>query len=551
MVELNVQTKQLLKRLANRGGIVCALFFFLLSLPFIGYAGIQSDEALFAAPLFRAWRFFAIPIGRHQVPMMNMSYNGTLKTWLYAAIVFISHPTAMWIRVPAILVGTVTILIFWALLLRVHSRRAGWAGCILLATDTSFLLTTTYDWGPVAIQHLMLVAAMFFAVRWYQTASSRSLPVAGFCCGLALWDKAVFIWVFTGMLVGLLVFRDDIRRLLTWRQTAIVACALCVGALPLIVYNLAADQKFATIRSNAQAGSNFTWEKARADLDVLRSTWNGSALFGYLANEDGTPSPRSPGSQLERASFTVRGLVGEHQRNNMALALSGALLLLPLLWRTRARKSMLFCLIAFSVAWIHMVMTGGGGAAHHAVLFWPLPHLFVAVAFAEASLHVRFGNWALAAVLGFLATGNVLVTNQYLYQLIRNGAGDVWTDAIYALADGLKQTHASQILLADWGMIDSLCVLDQDKPPMRVADDPFMAPGDSPAHQEADLQLLADPKAIWVEHTPGHEILPGVNERVLNGARRAGFDPVMLQMYYDRNGRAIFQTLQFAHKKPR
>jgi hypothetical protein len=184
-----------------------------------------------------------------------------------------------------------------------------------------------------------------------------------------------------------------------------------------------------------------------------------------------------------------------------------------------------------------MDLAGGGGAAHHAVLLWPLPHFFMAVVFAEASLHVRFGKWALAAVTAVLAIGNILVTNQYLYQFIRNGAAETWTDAVYPLASDLKQSHASQILLPDWGLTESLCVLNQNNPPAHPVDDPI-----------PDLSILSDPNAIWVDHTPGQEFSKGVHERVLAAARSAGFEPVVQQIYYDRNGRAVFRSFKFRQR---
>jgi hypothetical protein len=177
------------------------------------------------------------------------------------------------------------------------------------------------------------------------------------------------------------------------------------------------------------------------------------------------------------------------------------------------------------------------------VLLWPLAYLFIAPAFAEASQHVRFGAWILAAVVVALATSNLLVTNQFLYQFIRNGPTDVWTDAIYPLASAVKPTHASQVMLADWGLADSLCVLTEGSPTTRSADDPFL-----PAQKPNDMHILADPNAIWIEHAPGYEIRAGVNGRVLDGARKAGYEPVMLGTYYDRNGRAVFETLRFVKK---
>jgi hypothetical protein len=119
------------------------------------------------------------------------------------------------------------------------------------------------------------------------------------------------------------------------------------------------------------------------------------------------------------------------------------------------------------------------------------------------------------------------------------------------LAEHLKQSNASQIIMPDWGMTDSLCVLTHDSPGARLADDSFLSDTKSAAQREDDLQTLSDPRAIWLEHVPGHEAFSGVNDRLLTTASRAGFEPVMLQTYLDSNGRAIFQTLRFALQKYR
>src|ERR1700682_5958715 len=122
------------------GGIVCALAFLLLGCIFVGYAGVQTDEALFGGSLFRSYRVFSVRLGHYNLPLMNMPYIGALKLWLYAPIFRLWQPAAGSIRVPAILLGAATIVIFWGLLNRMHSRAAAWVGCILLATDTSCLL---------------------------------------------------------------------------------------------------------------------------------------------------------------------------------------------------------------------------------------------------------------------------------------------------------------------------------------------------------------------------------------------------------------------------
>jgi hypothetical protein len=529
---------------------VCAvglsLLFLSLGGVFARYAGIQTDEALFAGPLCRPWRFYSIRLGPYDVPLMNMPYNGALKTWLYAPVLAgAAHPTAALIRMPAILAGCATILMLWGLLRRIHGRVAAWTACTLVATDTSFLLMTAYDWGPVALQHLLLVAAMFFAVHWFQTNGRFSLPAAGFCCGLAYWDKAEFVWVSAGVFAGLLLFTPGIRARLTRWGVAGALGGVFLGALPLVVYNAAGNPKLGTLHANSHLGSDLAASDFARKALVLGGTLDGSALFGYLVNEDAAPQPKSPRAMVERASFQMRRIIGEHRHNGMPLAFCAALILFPVLWRTGACKAMAFSLIAIVVAWWFMASTGGGGSAHQAVLLWPLPHIFIAIAFAEAARHVRLGGWILFAVVSLAALSSLLVTNQYFYQLIRNGAGDVWSDGIFSLADNLRQSGASQVVLPDWGMTDSLCVLTHDRPTGHPVGDSFLANTSPGPQREYDLQTLSDPKAVWIEHAPGHEMLPGVNDRIRAAAHRAGFDPLLLQTYFDSNGRAIFQAFRF------
>jgi len=516
------------------GAVACAIFFFLLGLVFISRTGIEDDEAIFAVPLFLDWCFYGLPLGPHlRLPLMHMSYLGALKTWLYTPLFAFLAPTPEAIRVPAVLLGAATIVLFWLLLERVHSRAAAFAGSVLLATDTIFLLTTTYDWGPVALQHLLTVAAMLFAVRWYQSGRQGFLAAAAYCCGLAFWDKAIFGWMFAGMCAGSLIFARGIRRRMTFRGAALAIAALLGGALPVIVYNLAATPRFATIRSNAR----FTPGFFAAGWRALRATWNGSGLLGiahYAAPHAGTPQ-----GVVEQASFYLHAATGEWRTNFIEAALVVGLLVLLLRWRSTAREAMLFALVAGAIGLIAMLLSGGGLSVHHTILLWPLPVFFLANAFGEVPSRVGL------VVLCFLGLSNLLVTNQYLYQFVRYGSSDVWTDAIYPLAAALSKTHASQAVITDWGIADQLCVLNRNDPPARPIAFRFMPPGDPPAQREADLRILADEKAIWVEHMPGHEVFKGANDHVLNAAREAGFSPVMLDTFYDRNGRAIFQTLRF------
>src|SRR5205807_4671652 len=103
------------------------------------------------------------------------------------------------LRVPMLLAGTISIWLFFLLLRRIAGDCAALVGCSLLAVDASYLMTSCFDWGPEALQHLLLVGGALLLVIFYQT--KRLWPLAGgfFLFGVALWDKALALWMLSGM----------------------------------------------------------------------------------------------------------------------------------------------------------------------------------------------------------------------------------------------------------------------------------------------------------------------------------------------------------------
>ena len=146
------------------------------------YAGIQMDEALFAGPYYQpAAREFRLRMFHHDIPLMVMTYIGTLKTLLYWPLMavfrshFQAHPSwAAWVfRLPTVLVGALTVYIFFYLTERSSSRRAAVVAALLLASDPTFLITNTFDWGPVALEHVLLVTGCFFLLKYAQDRARK------------------------------------------------------------------------------------------------------------------------------------------------------------------------------------------------------------------------------------------------------------------------------------------------------------------------------------------------------------------------------------------
>jgi 4-amino-4-deoxy-L-arabinose transferase-like glycosyltransferase len=124
-------------------GSLCAgaacIFFFLAGQAFLPHLGIQNDEALFASVLYQPRAAaFMLHIGHPSIPLMLMSYLGTLKAWIYSPIFRVFGTGVSALREPVLLAGVASVWLFYLLLRRVAGERAAsldavcwpWIRCI-------------------------------------------------------------------------------------------------------------------------------------------------------------------------------------------------------------------------------------------------------------------------------------------------------------------------------------------------------------------------------------------------------------------------------------
>ena len=511
---------------------------------FIPQAGIEDDEALIASSAYGG-ATQELKILGHNVPLMLMSYVGALKTWIFAPIFRIWRPSPTSLRVPVILIGGFTIWLFYRLLARIGTPRAAIVGCLLLSTDTVFFLTTCFDWGPVALQHMLLVSGVLCLVRFHQEDRLRFLAAGFFLFGLALWDKALFAWILTGMAIGaLIVFPGELRRSFKAVNVIVATLCLCLGAAPLIFYNISFPLN--TLRSSTGYSSHFLPQK----ISNLLSALDGHALFGYLARNDPAGLPRIPQGAIERISIQVSEATGHSRAGFFGYALFAGILIIPWLWSTPMRRPILFSAISMLVAWLQMIFTKDAGmAAHHVILLWPFPTLVVAMALAQVSGMVgRLGKPLLVTAVLFLASTNALVTNEYFATLVRNGAGIVWTDAIFPLSDYLKRVKPEVIYIDDWGIYDPLSMLSRGELPLQNGSGPLSKPHLDLLDRRVVLDRISEKGAVFVSHTAETEMLKGVNSKLEALTGEAGYRRETVAEIGDRNGRIIFDVFRFSRK---
>ena len=380
--------------------------------------------------------------------------------------------------------------------------------------------------------------------RWLAQGSRRMLALGFFLWGLGLWDKALLCWPLIGLTAAsLLVYPKEVFRRLRPAAALIALTSLLAGALPLIWYNI--DRRGETATANAR----FTTDDFDHKLIELRQTIDGSILFGYLVypNQDTVKTVRVRGR--ERIPMAVSRLIGSrllssNRSNWMLPAWLLAGICFGALWSTPRRRPLLFLLIAMLVTWLQMALTkGAGAAAHHVILLWPFPAAFIGIGFAGVS--TRFPRWGLAGVsiiVALFAAGNILNMDEYLGELITNGAKGGWTDAIYPLSGSIDRNSASWIGVVDWGYLNGIRLLHKGDLPLFVVDTEA---------RPAEMKTIVDAQnRLFIQHTEDQQIFPGVNERFRKAARDLGFEEHRERIVNDSHGRPIFELFRFQKAGP-
>jgi hypothetical protein len=506
----------------------------LLSLCLIPFAGIQEDEALFSVPFFEpSAREFRVRIFHHTIPTMVMTYVGALKTWIYWPLVGRFGSSVWTVRVPVALAGAITVFIFYHLIREIGgpAKTLAAAGALLLATDPVYLLTNTFDWGPVALEHLFLVTGCFLMVRFGNRSRVGYLAGGCFCFGLALWNKALFLWALSGLIVGAVaVLRPEIKRLLTPRTVGTAAAAFLAGSLPFVVYNLRSHD--ATLSENA----HFEFDRIADKWLQLKNAANGNSLFGYMVSEEDDGKPKAISSAGGHVAEWVWRHLGEHRDSQHYYAYGAFLLLAPLWWRSRAAW---FSLVFIIVAWLMMAVTrNAGGAAHHDVLLWPFPILFAVSALAAIPWRP-----VVTLIAAGLVLTNLLVVSQYVLQLDRDGPTGSYTDALLELNRQVPEDRT--VYLADWGMNVNLQLMHLGRLHLRPAHGPLSTDSPSP-EQQAQLQaMLLDTDAVWIGYVTAREEFKGVNAHLAKFASSSGYRRDLMRTVADSNGRPVFEIFRF------
>jgi hypothetical protein len=194
----------------------------------------------------------------------------------------------------------------------------------------------------------------------------------------------------------------------------------------------------------------------------------------------------------------------------------------------RLRKLAVWCLVAAGLAWAEMALKQNAGIAiHHAILIWPIPYIPLAALLAEMTARTPL-KWAVA----LLIASNLLVVQQYFYQLWKFGSPQIWSNAIDRLPGALGRIPSDEVVVMDWGIVPTLFLLGDGKLNLRWWEDP------------KDHSMFPHANAIWVGHVDGQEAFHNVNKKLREAALEDGYCIAPIAIIPDSNGRAILKVFR-------
>ena len=402
--------------------------------------------------------------------------------------------------------------------------------CALLATDLNFLLASVFDWGPVVLQNFLLAAALYFALVY--SKKTIGIFIAAFACGLALWDKAIFFWIFSSLIFsGALFGLRVLRRELTPGRLGLATVALLIGAAPIVVYNL--EHHSQTFTANAK----FSFADVGPKFTFLRIAVNNQAFKNFFVDESMMAAPTtSAKSQGALYSLGLRSHGRSSWRSGLFVFLSLGGVVVA---RSGKRRLILWLEVAVILAWMQAAITrDAGGFVDDVVIFYPFVFIALGICGDEVAWRLQAWGSLFLVATGLLICGLGLnVINAQYTDFQRFSPSTFWTDADRVLAQYLAVHKDRRILIGDWGIATQADVRTRGVLPLEEISF-ILKDGVVPGQQ---IQDWTKAKSLIVMHTAEHTMFPGQNGKLATLAKAHGLAIAPVKIISDQGGHPMFE----------
>lgn len=508
-----------------------------LSLP-----GLQYDESIFAAQAVNFIRGTSnaeplqitpsvIHLFGRPLPVMTMSYIGPVKTLLHIPIFALFGISATTVRLAPILVMLCCFPLMLYLCKQLFNSTVAFTAVALIALDPSFVFYLTRDFTPAALQVFLKLVALVFFTLWWKRTTMWFFFAGMFSLGVGVLHRVDFLWVVGGIaLAAGLTLRKGLRRRMTLKTTAGGFLAFCIGALPMIVFNIVTGGFTFAPHLQKVSGEllefsmiNFLGVRVKQLLTML----NGEHLARLFTGES---------IETGVVMIVVPAIFGITTVGTIWLLLAKKLNGL----RTATIGLWIFILSVLVVSCFSPTVL----AERHLLVLYPMIHVSVAVFLAAIiaafplarKIHVEKGGILVILLANFIAVSSI---NS---RLETTGGVDSWSDAIYDLSDYLEQ-KAKPVAAMDWGFTNNLIVLTKGT----LAIDRVYADVWKKIDLQKRLEETLNDTTLYLFHAEEFSVFPSLHETFLRAASSRGYTVRLDKEFFQKDGRTIYLIYRLEH----
>lgn len=532
--------------------IFAALAAYQLDLPGLHYdeakeAGVNAMQLLTGRPV-TAFRDATVTLGSWHIPLMVQDYIGNLNVLLALPFLAAGGFTPVALRVLPLVLALITLVFAWMLAARLGGPWAAGVTVLLLAVNPSFIFWSRQGIFVTNITALLLMAALWFGLAWWQERRLQHLIAAAFMCGLGVYAKLLFVWAVFAM-VGVAV---SVHLFVRWRSRSLgaslpprplpgpggVLLALAGFAIPLIPL----------IAFNLQTGGTLT------------------SIFGNLGQSyygvDNSAYGANLAVRLGQIVTLVRGshfwYLGETYANQWAPWLFVSLVLLSAIaWLRQPRRGVFWPLLPLALL-ILIVLQSAFTVSDlfitHFALIVPLIPLTAGLAVGvlwqdgitnlHRSARMSVGVFGVLLVLVW-AGSDAATTIRYHRILTVSGGYAAHSDAIYDLADYLDTENFTAPVALDWGIDAPVQFLTAGRvDPIDVFGYTRIDAPD-PGFIDRVEPYLEDWQTIYVAHAPENVVFKGRLEAMTAWAAERGWRWFEQVRFGQRSGDAVYVIHRF------
>jgi hypothetical protein len=474
------------------------------------YLHAVSSQRILAGEAYKSDTPIAIKkdIYGRPVPLMILYYVGPLKTYFLTIPFAFFGSSILVLRSTTILLAALNLLLVFVFVKKNFTAKIALITILFLIFDTSYILSSVVDWGPIATQQLLknLLLLLTFSLQDKFTQHKSKLFYVGIILSIIIWDKLNAIWIVIPTIL-FLIYQFYKERPIKLSLIGIISTGLLIGSIPLLI--------FVIKRPNFYQISQESFRDFEQYLITSADTASGHNLvFNYSSKID------------DKLSTLTKTLNGNSIPNHILIhPINGGILsyiFYPFLvgWviqtviQLKSKKplsntniiTVFVCIIGIAT-----LLTPNANGIHHMLLLWPLPQILVA---ATAAQFFKKSPVAITVIVVLVTLGNINTLYTFNLNLTESNSKIYWKrEPIPELLNHLDTKK--QYIALDWGISMPVAFLSNGK--IAIKDlQPFYKPKCN--------ELRSDPNTVYILHAENSEVFTQFRKKCANELSKFSID---------------------------